>query len=340
MILLHPHSYVPPSVSYDREETLQKNLFQQIQLLDLTHPLPPFPDKSIVLLGFSCDEGVKRNLGRFGAADGPRHLRNTLKKFPLSFKTTIPLWDAGTICCCDDNLEQAQKLLGETVGALRAHGAFVIVLGGGHELSWGHFQGLIKTYPKPIPISLSQSQERPSMDIINFDAHFDLRPLFPNNKGSSGSSFRQIHDYCQENNIGSRYACLGVQPFSNTSDLFEYAESIKAYHILAEEMLHQPHRVHESLGLWLASAKKIYLTLCLDVFAAAFAPGVSAPQALGLSPHTLLPFFRQVLESGKVIGFDVAELNPIYDQDSHTAKLAASFVLEVLSHFATGKVIN
>jgi formiminoglutamase len=314
----------------DREETLQKNLFQHIQLLDLTKPLTPFPDQSIVLLGFSCDEGVRRNLGRFGAADGPGHLRNTLKKIPWNFKKNIPLWDAGTICCCDDNLEKAQELLGETVAALRAYGAFVIVLGGGHELAWGHFQGLIKTHPNPIGISSSQDDERPSIDVINFDAHFDLRPLFPNNKGSSGSSFRQIHDYCQENKIASRYACLGIQPSSNTSDFFEYAEAIKTYYVLAEEMIHQPHRVHESLGAWLASTKKIYLTLCLDVFAAAFAPGVSAPQALGLSPHTLLPFFRQVLESGKVIGFDVAELNPIYDQDSHTAKLAASFILEVL----------
>jgi formiminoglutamase len=98
-------------------------------------------------------------------------------------------------------------------------------------------------------------------------------------------------------------------------------------------MIYRPHLVHESLGAWLAASKNIYLTLCLDVFASAYAPGVSSPQAFGLSPYTLLPFFRQVLESGKVIGFDIAELNPIYDQDSQTAKLAAHFVAEVLKNY-------
>ncbi len=386
MNLNDPKYYIAPALWNGRLDTPQGRLFQHIQLLDLANPPAIFPDQSTVLLGFSCDEGVRRNLGRFGAAGGPAELRKALQPIPWNPKKKTSLWDAGTICCSEDDLEKGQQLLAEAVAALRKHGAFVVVLGGGHEMAWGHFQGLVDFFQNytsdancnvapvrhsheggnrsssikhtlsscapevpdtsspeaSLERSLIKNSERlmtsdiTTLDVLNFDAHFDLRPLFPDGKGSSGTCFRQIHDYCQERKISSRYACLGVQRFGNTSDLFEYADEIKAYHCLAEEMISQPHLVHEALGAWLASAKKIYLTLCLDVFAAAFAPGVSAPQAMGLSPHTLLPFFRQVLESGKVIGFDVAELNPHYDRDNQTAKLAACFVAEVLqSHVAT-----
>ena len=329
---LNPHSYHPPSTWNEGEEIQQGRLSQYIQPLYLQNLPPSLPVRSVVFLGFSCDEGVRRNLGRFGSADGPAPLRQALKNFAWNNKS-IPLWDAGTICCYEDNLEKAQELLTETIAVLRSYGAFVIVLGGGHEVAWGHFQGLIKSYSNTKSPSLDQNDEPLNMDVINFDAHFDLRPLFPNGNGSSGTSFRQIHQYCKEKKITSRYACLGIQPLGNTADLFDYAASIKTHYSLAEEMIYRPHVVHESLEAWLASSKNIYLTLCLDLFATAYAPGVSSPQAFGLSPYTVLPFFRQVLESGKVVGFDVAELNPIYDQDGKTAKLAAHFVAEVLKSY-------
>jgi formiminoglutamase len=332
MYQLNAHSYLHPSPWNEEEEIAQGRLGCHIQPLSLEELPPLLPARSIVFLGFSSDEGVRRNLGRFGAADAPEPLRKALKNLAWNEKT-ISLWDSGTICCHEDNLEKAQELLAGTIATLRARGAFVIVLGGGHEMAWGHFQGLVKSYSSLKTPSLDPNDPTLNIDVVNFDAHFDLRPLFPIGNGSSGTSFRQIHHYCTEKKIASRYACLGLQPLGNTANLFDYAHSINTYYTLAEEMIYRPHLVHESLGAWLAASKNIYLTLCLDVFASAYAPGVSSPQAFGLSPYTLLPFFRQVLESGKVIGFDIAELNPIYDQDSQTAKLAAHFVAEVLKNY-------
>lgn len=329
MHLLNNHSYFPPSSWSEGEERTSGCLSQYVQPFDLRNPSQPLPHKSIVFLGFSCDEGVRRNLGRFGSADGPTSLRKVLKKIPWN-AIHISIWDAGTICCCDDDLEKAQETIGEMIAALRLAGVFVIILGGGHEVAWGHFQGLIKSNSKQESHSESQDIEILGIDVVNFDAHFDLRPVFANGNGSSGTSFRQIHDYCEENKLRSRYACLGIQPFSNTMDLFTYAKSIETYYALAEEMVYRPHLVHESFNTWLSSAQKIYLTICLDVFAAAYAPGVSSPQALGLAPYTMLPFFKQVLESGKVIGVDIAELNPIYDRDDQTARLAACLIGEIL----------
>lgn len=309
--------YIPPSLLNwtGREDVANGRLFQRIQLLDCRKLPDVLPVHSIVFLGFASDEGVRRNQGRPGAVEGPESLRKALRNIPMLLEDTRPIWDAGTITCPNQDLEKAQRLLGETVAQLRQRGAFVLVLGGGHEVAWGHFQGLIT---------------QPGIEVLNFDAHFDLRPLLPEQQGSSGTGFRQMYDYCQEKKIPWRYACLGVQPFGNTAVLFDYAHSIYCHYYLAEEMVNQSDKIHEALAEWLLSANHIYLTLCLDVFAGAYAPGVSAPQPLGLSPQTLLPFFRQVLQSGKVIGFDIAELNPLYDRDDQTASLAAYFMAEVL----------
>lgn len=76
----------------------------------------------------------------------------------------------------------------------------------------------------------------------------------------------------------------------------------------------------------------VYVSICLDVFAAAFAPGVSAIQPLGLSPWHVIPLVRQLAASGKVISYDIAELSPRYDFDQCTAKLAANLIYEIIHH--------
>lgn len=281
---LNSQYYQPPTSSSwkGRQDMLNARLFQQIQLLDCNNLPSSLPKQSVVLLGFACDEGVKRNLGRPGAAQGPEALRKALANIPLTSSPTRLIYDAGTIFCPDEDLEKAQQLLGETVAALRERGAFVIVLGGGHEVAWGNFQGLV---------AASSPSSTMGVDVLNFDAHFDLRPLLPENRGSSGTSFHQIHNHCAAHQIPSRYACFGIQSFGNTQGVFEKANSINATHCLAETMIHHPQLAHEALGTWLASAQQIHLTICLDVFAAAHAPGVSAPQVMGLAPHNLVPFF-------------------------------------------------
>ena len=73
----------------------------------------------------------------------------------------------------------------------------------------------------------------------------------------------------------------------------------------------------------------LYITIDLDVFGAAWAPGVSAVNATGLQPDAY--FFRvlhYLFDSGKVRSMDIAEFNPRYDQDQRTAKLAATLAFE------------
>ena len=70
----------------------------------------------------------------------------------------------------------------------------------------------------------------------------------------------------------------------------------------------------------------IYVSIDLDGFSSSHAPGVSAPSPFGFSTDFFKHVFKYILKTKKVIAIDVVELNPIYDNDSITAKLASQII--------------
>lgn len=270
------------------------------------------------LLGFCCEAGVLRNGGRGGAALAPAALRRALANIPVHGAIS-PLWDAGDICCEGDSLEAAQAALAAAVALLQRSGLRTAVLGGGHEVAWGHFQGLAAAFPGK------------EWSIVNCDAHFDLRPLLPQEKGSSGTPFRQIAQLCSASKLPFNYTCLGIQRYGNSSALFLAAEEYGTQ-IVSAEQIHCEGlgSCYKLLDLSLAKDAPLYLTLDLDVFAAAYAPGVSAIQPLGLTPWQLIPLLRYIAASGKLMACDIAELSPPYDRDSATAALAAQCLAHLI----------
>ncbi len=262
----------------------------------------------VVLIGFAVDEGVRRNQGRTGAAGGPAALRQALAN--LSAPATA-LWDAGDLHCEGIALEAAQAELSATVLQVRAQGGLPLVLGGGHEVAWGTFGGLV-----------SQGRTPGRLLVLNLDAHFDLRHAAAPN---SGTPFAQIHHWCHSHGQPFAYTVLGISRFANTPALFDRAQATGTRWRL-DEALQTPAdwaQAQTDLAQDLQACDAVYLTICLDVLSAAMAPGVSAPAALGVP----LPFIEAVIEqvkaSGKLIAADLAELNPIFDRDHQTARVGA-----------------
>ena len=84
------------------------------------------------------------------------------------------------------------------------------------------------------------------------------------------------------------------------------------------------------LKSFLEASDGIYLTIDLDGFSSAYAPGVSAASPMGYSPAEMMPLLDTILTSGKLLSLDLAELNAAQDRDGQTAALAASLVHRVL----------
>lgn len=290
--------------------------------VDLRLGLPKlFTKKSIALVGFASDEGVKRNQGRPGAVEGPASLRESLGKFPFNLGESTSLIDVGDIVCRNGDLEKAQEMLGEVVSLLIKEGIAPIVMGGGHEITWGSYKGITGAKPSG------------KLAIINFDAHYDLRPLADDLRGSSGTGFSQIHQNCIKNNIPFHYLCVGVQRYGNTKALFQRAEEIGVETIFAETFLQHGHDIAlKAIDNIIGNYDHIYASLCLDVLNAACAPGVSAPQPLGIMPWHLLEPLRVLASSGRVACFDIAELSPVHDIHGMTSNLAATLICDYIHH--------
>ncbi len=291
--------------------------------------------KGIALTGFCSDAGVARNKGRIGAKQAPDRIRQALAN--MAWHRKAPWYDIGNTVCEGDALEQAQSTCADTVTQALPHMP-VITLGGGHETAWASFQGLaqyINTYIN------DNGFISPRIGIVNFDAHFDLRAFDSNStevKPSSGTPFNQMAHYCKTHNWPFHYACLGVSQASNTAALFQRADDLKVWYI-EDKALGKPHLLDEQLARldrFIDACDFLYLTIDLDVFPAATAPGVSAPAARGVSYQSLSPFLEKTLEAGEKLTLaDINEYNPLFDRDSQTARLAARLCWDIACAMST-----
>ena len=263
----------------------------------------------VTLVGFPVDEGVRRNKGRPGAAAGPGALRAALASLPVLEEP--PLFDAGDVACEGEGLEEAQERLAGAVAGIVRNRNRALVLGGGHEVAWGTFQGIVRAGIDPCRLL-----------VVNFDAHFDLRVSAAAN---SGTPFRQMQELCAADGAPFNYRIFGISRFANTRALFERADRIGARYWLDED-LQSPsglEAAQQALADDLAKCAAVYVTVCLDVLPGACAPGVSVPAALGVPLAHVEALIGRILASGRLVAADVAELNPELDRDGLTAKVAA-----------------
>lgn len=290
--------------------------------------LAPGAPPGVALLGFAGDEGVRRNQGRVGAAEGPAALRRALAG--LAWHVGRPVHDAGDVLVEEESLEEAQAELGAHVASLLAAGHLPVVLGGGHEVAYGSFLGLATHLshgrePGP-PAATSGTQPPPRVGVLNLDAHLDLRA----GRASSGTPFRQVAEACAGRGWPFRYLCLGVDEAANTAALLDTAARLGAAWRRDRDCT--PARLGEVLGAvaaFLDLVDQLHLTVDLDALPAHLAPGVSAPAARGLALEVVEAVVDEALASGKLALFELAELNPRLDVDGRTARVAARLVEQV-----------
>lgn len=276
---------------------------------------PDTPDAlSVVLIGFPVDEGVVRNGGRAGAAEGPPQLRKWLygmtpdaRRYDAFLDLLRATADAGDVVG-DEPLKTRQAHLGETLAPYLGHDVFSIVLGGGHETAYGHFRGYVEA---ELEIS-----------ILNWDAHVDVRPL-TDGRPHSGSSFRQALDH--PSGLCQRYTVAGLQPHGTAADHLRFVEKHDGRFLWADEVSRATVE-----ALYEETAAPTMVTFDLDAVDQAQAPGVSAPAVGGLDQDLWLHAAYHAGRCPNVTSVDVSELNPTVDADNRTARLAALTVMQVL----------
>jgi len=175
----------------------------------------------------------------------------------------------------------------------------LLTLGGDHSITY--------------PIMRAISKKYPGLTILQIDAHADLYDEYEGDRYSHACPFARI----MEEGLVSRLVQIGVR----TLTPHQRAQG-QRYGVETIEMLQDYTAAIATLEA------PIYVTLDMDGFDPAFAPGVSHQECGGLFPRQVLDILYAL--SGKIVSADIVEYNPVTDHSGITAALAAKMAKEIV----------
>lgn len=166
-----------------------------------------------------------------------------------------------------------------------------------------------------LPAVEATFEKHPDLQVIQFDAHTDLREAYLDAKLSHATVIRRIHDFLGDGKIHQ----FGIR--SGERAEFQFAKEHTNLHKYNLDGLKET----------VAALKDtpVYLTIDLDVFDPGVFPGTGTPEAGGI-------FFMEFVESLKlisqlnIVALDVNELLPTLDQSGASTALACKVVRELL----------
>ncbi|HTR80010.1 MAG TPA: formimidoylglutamase [Bacteroidota bacterium] len=283
-----------------------------------------FSDKiNVGIVGVPEDEGVRRNRGRVGAKDAPNEIRKALYKFtPYALSkgkqaSDLAIFDFGNVKA-GATLEETHERVQAVLEMLFAKNILPIVLGGGHDTTYPSF--------------LAFAKEAASTGAINIDTHLCFRKLDPQRNNST--AFRQILDLTHSPLTAMNFVQVGAQSFANAQEHYEELIDRGATVFTLDEVRKERMEKILELAYEIASnsVERLYFSFDLDAVRGSDAPGVSASYPTGLSAEELLKAAHFAGMRRKTKAIDIVEVNPKFDFDGRTAKLAAF----VIMYFLTG----
>ncbi len=253
---------------------------------------------------------------RTGARFMPTAVRQaSLNVETFSFRSGVdvadlPLHDVGDL---DVSLDAAQtvQMCNLVTADVLAAGKVPVCIGGEHTVTLGILKGL--------------GEKAKKTAVVSFDAHLDLREEFLGLKLSHTTFMQLISREVKPAKIfeiGTRSVCQEELDFAKKAGV----EFISTQQIRTGGTK----KIIELLSTKLEPFENVYLSVDLDVLDPAFAPAVQNPEADGISTGDLLDIACALCDK-RVIGFDVVEVAPVYDQGI-SAVAAAKVIFEILCH--------
>lgn len=251
---------------------------------------------------------------RTGARFGPTAIRQaSLNIETYSFRSgmdmeNVKLHDLGDLNVSADP-QKTIDILKLVVEDIRTTRKIPVAIGGEHTITLGIMKGLT-THPKKTAV-------------VSFDAHLDLREEFMGLTLSHTTFMQLINEEIRPGKIveiGTRGACKEELAYARKTGI----RFVTSHQIRSEGTEQITRKIKQEL----APFEEIYLSVDLDVLGPAFAPAVQNPEPEGIDLNTLLEIACGLCDA-RIIGFDVLEIAPVYDQGV-SAIVAARTIFEIL----------
>jgi len=258
-------------------------------------------DCKIAIIGFCYDDNSSFMRG---AADAPPLIKKALfsESSNLWSESGIDLGQPDIFFDAGDVLPDAGKdmmaTIEESITSLLSHNLCPVSLGGDHSITY--------------PIIRALSKRHPSLSILHFDAHPDLYDEFQGSKHSHASPFARI----MEEKLVNRLVQIGIRTING-----HQRKQASRFGVEVIEMKNWRDNLEVSFDT------PVYISVDLDCFDPAFAPGVSHPEPGGLSTRQVMNLIQKVEQP--IIGADIVEYNSRMDLHNMTAMVCAKVLKEL-----------
>lgn len=263
--------------------------------------------------------GVVHVGGRIGAAQGPEAFRKLFRRFQGPAQLGACVHDVGNVPLLTGDVATNHQKAISFIANLQPQYDKSVIIGGSHDHGYSQLAGIFASYSK----AFSKDTNTPKLRLgcINIDAHLDVRKASP--QITSGSPFylaleAKILD-------PKRFIEFGIQTHCNALELWEYIQA-KGVKVLPFRQLKSGSiaaTFQKELKALSSQCDVIVVSFDIDSVAAAFAPGVSAPQAEGFTPMEIMEIMEISGSEEKIKSLGIFELNPLHDRDDQTARIAA-----------------
>ena len=254
---------------------------------------------------------------RPGSRFGPRAIRAAsiqsawARHFPWEFDPfdLLACVDYGD-CYFDHGTPQ------DTPALIEAHatrileaGSALLTLGGDHFISY--------------PLLKAHARKHGTLALIHFDAHSDTWPDEEGKRIDHGTMF--YHAAREELVDPARSVQVGLRTTNDDVMGFQVLDAREVHRSTPEQIAE---RIRARVG-----EHPVYLTFDIDCLDPAFAPGTGTPVCGGLSSHQALEILRGLCGIN-LVGMDVVEVAPPYDNAEVTALAGATLAMEMICLYA------
>jgi len=283
----------------------------------------------VAIVGAPLDDGTS---GRPGARFGPMAIRaaptafGTLEAWSIQLDVepfrVLNVVDAGDAPVASSRHARGLRVIHEKVFRVARTGAIPIVLGGDHSI----------TYPSAAAVARHVWPR--TVGVVHFDTHADTANSVGGSLISHGTPMRRLID---EGWIAGRnFVQVGLHGYWPEQEVFDWMrEQGLRWHSMVEiEERGAEAVIADAIAEALDGPECIYLSVDIDVVDPGMAPGTGTPEPGGMLPRELLRAVRRIVGRVDLVGMDVVEVSPPYDQSEVTAMLAHRVVLEAISALA------
>ncbi|WP_272691803.1 MULTISPECIES: agmatinase [Providencia] len=270
---------------------------------------PYSSDAEWVITGVPFDMATS---GRAGSRHGPAAIRQVSTnlaweshRWPWNFKLTdrLNVIDCGDVVFAfGDAQDMSDKLQAHTEKLLES-GKRCLTFGGDHFVT--------------LPLLRAHAKHFGKMALVHFDAHTDTY-----GNGSKFDHGTMFYHAPKEGLIDPNHSVqIGIRTEHDSDNGFTVLDAGQVNDRSVDDMVAQ---IKEIVG-----DLPVYLTFDIDCLDPAFAPGTGTPVIGGLTSDRALKLLRGI-QSLNIVGMDLVEVAPAYDQSEITALAAASIALEML----------